>query len=66
MHGIARGCKKDLLIFNTSPEASDPIYVISASQFGGQIDSDVPVVLAYNQFHYESLHPYSIEDTSYG
>ena len=62
MHGIARGCKKDLLIFNTSPEASDPIYVISASQFGGQTDSDVPVVLAYNQFHYESLHPFSIED----
>ena len=62
MHGIARGCKKDLLIFNTSPEAFDPIYVISATKFGGQRDSDIPVVLAYNQHHYESLHPFSIED----
>ena len=62
MHGIARGCKKDILIFNTSPEAWDPIYVITASRFGGQTDSDIPVVLAYNQNHYESLHPFSTED----
>ena len=62
MHGIARGCKKDILIFNTSPEAWDPIYVITASRFGGQTDSDIPVVLAYNQNHYESLHPVSVED----
>ena len=62
MHGIARGCKKDILIFNTSPEAWDPIYVIKASRFGGQTDSDIPVVLAYNQRHYESLHPQSVED----
>ena len=62
MHGIARGCKKDILIFNTSHEAWDPIYVIRASRFGGQTDSDIPVVLAYNQMHYESLHPHSVED----
>ena len=62
MHGIANGCRKNILIFNTSPEASDPIYVIAASRFGGNADSDIPVILAYNQIHYESLHPLSAED----
>ena len=62
MHAIAMGCKKNLLIFNTSPEAADPIYVIESGKFGGKLDSEFPVVIAYNQSHYESLHPLSIED----
>ena len=45
MHGIAKGCKKNILIFNTSTDASCPIYVIEASEFGGTVDSDIPVVL---------------------
>ena len=33
------------------------LYVIRPEEFGGVKDSDIPVVLAYNQVHYESLHP---------
>ena len=62
INGIAKGCHKNILIFNTSKEAADPIYVVQANEFGGNADSDIPVVLAYNQVHYESLHPSSIED----
>ena len=62
IHAIARGRKRNILIFNTSTEAFDPIYVIKRSQFSGEIDSDIPVVLAYNQVHYESLHPTNLED----
>ena len=29
---ISRGCKKNILVFNTSPQASDPIYVIQAGK----------------------------------
>ena len=50
------------MIFNTSIEASDPIYVIRAEEFGGYVDSDIPIVIGYNQVHYESLHPASEED----
>ena len=57
MNAIAKGCNKDILIFNTSVNAADPIYVIQANEFGGFVDSDIPVVLAYNQVHYESMHP---------
>ena len=59
LHGIAMGCHKNILIFNTNAEANYPIYVIEAKEFGGYTDSDIPVVLAYNQVHYESLHPIS-------
>ena len=62
IHAIARGCNKNILIFNTSVEAADPIYVIEASQFGGFSDTDIPVVVAYNQVHYESLHPLTEDD----
>ena len=59
IHGIAIGCRKNILIINTSLEASSPVYVIRPEEFGGIRDSDVPIVLAYNQVHYESLHPVS-------
>ena len=62
MHAIAKGCHKNILIFNTSLEAADPIYVIKAEEFGGFNDSDIPVVVGYNQVHYESLHPASQAD----
>ena len=32
---IAKGCHKDILIFNTSVEAHGPIYVISAGEYTG-------------------------------
>ena len=66
MHAIAKGCNKNILVFNTSEEASDPVYVIKAEEFGGFADTDIPVVVGYNQVHYESLHPVTdldIEET---
>ena len=62
MHAIARGCNTNILIFNTNVEAADPIYIVEANQFGGFTDTDIPVVVAYNQVHYESLHPLTQED----
>ena len=62
IYGIASGCQKNILIFNTSSTAHCPIYVIDPKKFGGEINSDIPVVLAYNGSHYESLHPVSEED----
>ena len=62
LHAIARGCNKNILIFNTNVEAADPIYVVEASHFGGFIDDEIPVVVAYNQVHYESLHPVTQHD----
>ena len=47
INGISRGSKKYLLIFNTSPQAADPIYVVEPEKFGGIRDTDIPVVLAY-------------------
>ena len=57
LNAISRGCRKRLLIFNTSTQAADPIYIVEPGRFGGELDSEVPVCLAYNQVHYESLHP---------
>ena len=57
--GIAHCIRKNLLIFNTSPQAHCPIYVVPATAFGGNADSEVPICLAYNQSHYESLIPCS-------
>ena len=62
IHAISRGSKKVILIFNTSTQANDPIYVVEPERFGGVRDSDIPIVLAYNQSHYESMHPKSPED----
>ena len=62
INAIARGCHKNILIFNTRVNAAYPIYVIRAEEFGGFIDTDIPVVVGYNQVHYESLHPVTQED----
>ena len=60
--GIAHCVRKNLLIFNTSPRAHCPIYVVTATMFGGNTDSEVPICLAYNNSHYESLIPCSDKD----
>ena len=62
MHAIAKGCNKNILIFNTDARAADPIYVIRPEKFGGYADSENPVVVCYNQVHYESLHPVTQDD----
>ena len=61
--GIACGIRKRILIFNTNERTThDPISVIDPTDYGGTKDSDIPVVLAYDLVHYESLHPIDIED----
>merc|ERR1711947_4333 len=62
IHAIAKGCNKNILIFNISLEAYYPVYLIQAKEFGGFTDTDIPVVICYNQVRYESLHPVSDED----
>ena len=61
--GIACGLRKNILIFNTnllSPH--DPIYVCDPRRFGVEPDTEIPVVLAYNLYHYESMHPIQLKD----
>ena len=61
--GIACGLKKVILIFNTSLESPhDPIYVCDPREFGVLPDSEIPIVLAYNLSHYESMHPTGEDD----
>ena len=63
LFGIACGLRKRLLIFNTSLSSPhDPIYVCDPSKFGIDVDSEIPVILAYNLYHYESLIPKSSGD----
>ena len=61
---IACGTKKFILIFNTHLDSPhDPIYVCDPRKFGVEPDSDIPIVLAYDLSHYESLHTVNNEDT---
>ena len=63
MAGIACGTRKLILIFNTHEKTPhDPMSVIDPSEYGGIKDSDIPVVLAYDLVHYESLHPVGSKD----
>ena len=57
LFGIACGSRKVLLIFNTSLDSPhDPVYVCDPRKFGVVPDTEIPVVLAYDLSHYESLH----------
>ena len=61
--GIAHCVRKDIMIFNTSPQAHSPIYVVEASKLcGALINNEIPICLAYNQTHYEALVPNTLED----
>ena len=61
--GIACGIRKILLIFNTNLNTPhDPIYVVSPCDFNVQPDTDIPIILAYNMTHYESMEPCSDSD----
>ena len=56
--GIACGIRKRILVFNTNEKTThDPVSVIDPSDYGGYSDSEIPVVVAYDLVHYESLHP---------
>ena len=64
LFAIACGARKVLLIFNTNLNTPhDPIYVCDPRKFAVQPDTDLPVVLAYDMAHYESLHPLTASDT---
>ena len=61
--GVAHCVKKDVLIFNTSSLAHSPVFVVKSSTLCGQIaDTEIPICLAYNQVHYESLIPKTQDD----
>ena len=63
--GIACGIRKRILIFNTSENLlHDPISVVDPKHFDWRIDIDdmTPVVVAYNNYHYESLEPVEEQD----
>ena len=63
MAGIACGIRKRILIFNTNENTGhDPIAVVDPTHYGGETDSEIPVVVAYNLVHYESLHPVGEKD----
>ena len=66
MVGIACGVRKIILIFNTHEDIArtghDPISVIDPRDYEGEIDSEIPVVVAYNLVHYESLEPLCSDD----
>jgi hypothetical protein len=56
--GIACGVRKILLIFNTNPNTPhDPIYIVDPSNFNVRPDTEIPILLAYNMAHYESMEP---------
>ena len=40
----------------------DPIAVINPEHYGGRKDSEIPIVLAYDLVHYESLHTVDCHD----
>ena len=63
MAGIACGARKRILIFNTHEMTThDPISVIDPTHYGGSHDTEIPVVLAYDLVHYESLEPEDAQD----
>ena len=63
MAGIACGVRQIILIFNTNENnPHDPISVVDPRDYAGDIDSEIPVVVAYNLVHYESLHPVGEQD----
>ena len=65
IQAIARGTKKMILIFNTDINSTnDPVVVVSPETFGGERDSDLPVIVAYNGHHYESLEPCDAESNT--
>ena len=60
---IGCGLQKILLIFNTNHNiAHDPISVIDPTAYGIHPSTSIPVIVAYNGVHYESLHPISDAD----
>ena len=63
MASIACGVRKRILIFNTNEKTDhDPVAVVDPEMYGGYVDSEIPVVVAYDIVHFESLHPVESKD----
>ena len=63
MPGIAYTLKKNILIFHTDATLADhPIAISTPGLLGGEVDTNVPLVLAYNGSHYEAMIPETEED----
>ena len=63
MGGIACGVRKRILIFNTNEKTDhDPVAVVNPEMYGGYVDSEIPVVVAYDLVHFESLHSVERKD----
>ena len=63
--GIACGIRKRILIFNTHENLlHDPISVVDPNHYDASIEADdeTPVVVAYNNYHYENLHTIDDQD----
>jgi len=58
---LAHYIGKNILLINTDP-GSAPITVVLGDRFGNPLNSEYPVILAYNGTHYESLIPLTDHD----
>ena len=59
-NAIAIGTKKMLFIININ--RNEPVSVVAPEDFGGERDSDDPLVLVYDGSHYEHLIPPTTND----
>ena len=63
---VAKVTKKNILIYKTRPTyiacGKFPIDVVMASTLGGEVDTEIPLVLCYTGDHYEGLVPCTEED----
>ena len=56
--GIALVLKKHILVYRTNARDNNfPIFAVSPTDFGGEADTETPIVLCYTGSHYEGLVP---------
>ena len=60
--GLAMILHKNILVFNTCPNANSPITLHLAETLGGSTTTSIPILLCYDGMHYEGLLPVSDED----
>ena len=61
--GIALVLKKYILVYRTNARDNNfPIFAASPTDFGGEPDSYIPIVLCYTGSHYEGLVPQTAAD----
>ena len=62
LYAISRGCKKTLMIFYINPLATQSLEVVKPQHFGEVPTTDIPVILSYDQNHYENFIPATLQD----